>query len=98
MKTAKSKNAKSLRLRLYVAGTAPNSTRAVANAKAVCAEHFDSHELEVVDLMTHPARASADRIVVTPTLIKLAPEPQQRLVGDLSDGHTLLSTLRGGRK
>jgi circadian clock protein KaiB len=85
-----------LRLRLYVAGTAPNSLRAIANAKAICAHYFPNHDLEVVDLMAHPQRAAGDRIIVTPTLIKLAPAPVQRLIGDLSDAGKLLSGLGGG--
>lgn len=84
-----------LRLRLYIAGMAPNSIRALANARAVCIEHFGDHELEVVDLMEQPDRAAADRVVVTPTLIKLSPKPEQRLIGDLSDAAKLLSTLGG---
>lgn len=86
-----------LRLRLYVAGVAPNSLRAIANVKAMCAEHFAQYDLEVIDLMVQPERAAADRIIVTPTLIKLAPAPMQRLIGDLSDDGKLLSTL-GGRR
>ena len=63
-----------LQLRLYVAGSAPNSLRAIANAKAICDEHFASgYGLEVVDLLEHPARALADGIIVTPTLLKLSP-------------------------
>ena len=85
-----------LRLRLYIAGMAPNSVRAIANTKAICAQHFSNHELEVVDLMLHPERAAGDRIIVTPTLIKLSPEPQQRLIGDLSDAAKLLAALGGG--
>jgi circadian clock protein KaiB len=50
-----------LLLRLYIAGHAPNSLRAVANIKAICHEHFAStHELEVVDLLEHPGRALDD--------------------------------------
>ena len=65
-----------LRLRLYVAGHAPNSVRAVANVRAICDEHFASgHELEIVDLLDHPKRALADGIIVTPTLLKLLPLP-----------------------
>ena len=89
--------ADTLRLRLYVAGVAPNSLRAIANAKAICAMHFIDHELEVVDLMVQPERALADRIIVTPTLLKVSPEPPQRLIGDLSDGDKLLATLSGAR-
>jgi len=75
-----------LRLRLYVAGNAPNSLRAIANARTICDEHFDGcHELEIVDLLVDPRRALADGIIVTPTLLKLWPLPMQRLIGNLSD-------------
>ena len=83
-----------LLLRLYVAGNSPNSLRAIANARAICAEHFASgHGLEIVDLLEHPRRALADRIVVTPTLLRLLPLPVQRVMGDLSDTKDLLLTL-----
>ncbi|MEO8620601.1 MAG: circadian clock KaiB family protein [bacterium] len=83
-----------LRLRLYVAGNAPNSVRAIANARAICTEHFpESYDLEIVDLLEQPLRALADGIVVTPTLLKLLPPPTQRLVGDLNDTARVLLTL-----
>jgi circadian clock protein KaiB len=81
-------------LRLYVAGNAPNSLQAVANLKAICKEHFPSaHALEIVDLLEHPRRGLADKIIVTPTLLKLLPLPVQRLIGDLSDTSQLLLAL-----
>jgi len=83
-----------LLLRLYVAGTAPNSLRALANTRTVCEAHFPSrHELEVVDLLLHPLRGVADGIVVTPTLLKLSPRPEQRLIGSLADLDLLRLTL-----
>ena len=83
-----------LRLRLYVAGNAPNSVRAIANARAICDEHFASgHEIEIVDLLKHPQRAMADGIIVTPTLLKLGPLPAQRVIGSLSDTSQLLLAL-----
>jgi circadian clock protein KaiB len=83
-----------LRLRLYVAGHAPNSVRAVANVRAICDEHFASgHELEIVDLLDHPKRALADGIIVTPTLLKLLPLPVQRVIGSLSDTNQVLLAL-----
>src|SRR5580698_10893827 len=52
-------------LRLYVAGGAPNSLRAIANTKAICDEHFAAgYELEIVDMLEHPQRALIDGIVV----------------------------------
>lgn len=85
-----------LRLRLYVAGNAPNSVQAVANARALCDEHFRGrHEIEIVDLLTEPQTAIADGIIVTPTLLKLAPLPAQRVIGNLSDTASVLVMLNG---
>jgi circadian clock protein KaiB len=87
-------NAPGLRLRLYVAGHAPNSVRAVANVLAICDGHFASgYELEIVDLLEHPKRALADGIIVTPTLLKLLPLPVQRVIGSLSDTNQVLLAL-----
>lgn len=80
-------------LRLYVAGRAPNSLRAIANVKAICSEHFAGHELEIVDMLKDPRRALADRIIVTPTLLKVLPLPAGRVIGDLSDTSQVLLIL-----
>jgi len=83
-----------LLLRLYIAGNAPNSLRAVANATAICEEYLTSrYELEVIDLLKHPRRALADGIIVTPTLLRLRPLPVQRVIGNLSDTNQVLLTL-----
>jgi len=88
------KNHGRLLLRLYVAGNGPNSSRALLNIKAICAEHFAAeHELEVVDMLKEPRRAMADGVIVTPTLLKLSPRPIQRLVGSLSDSAQVLLAL-----
>ena len=86
-----------LRLRLYVAGHSPNSVLAEANLKAICAAHFASgHELEVIDLLKYPERATVDKILVTPTLLKTGPGPGQRLIGNLSDHEKVFTTLSAG--
>jgi circadian clock protein KaiB len=83
-------------LRLYVAGSAPNSVRAISNAQAVCEAHFATdYELEIVDLLEHPQRALTDGVIVTPTLIRLLPLPIQKVVGTLSDAKQLLLVLGG---
>jgi circadian clock protein KaiB len=83
-----------LRLRLYIAGNAPNSARAIVNIRAICQRHFAGcHELEIVDLLEDPARALVDGIIVTPTLLKLRPRPVQRLVGSLSDTNHVVTAL-----
>lgn len=88
--------AKKIKLRLYVAGNAPNSVMAIANIKAICTEHFNGvHELEIIDMLAHPARGLADRIIVTPTLVRLSPSPIQLVIGNLSNAVQVLQTLGG---
>lgn len=81
-------------LRLYVAGLTPNSTRALANLRRICAEHLPDAEIEVIDLVADPGRASADDIFAVPTLVRRLPEPVRRIIGDLSDTDQVLVGLR----
>ena len=93
MPKAKGKK-RAVHLRLYVAGNAPNSIRAVANVKAICTEHYDDDcVLEIVDLLEHPLRALADEIVVTPTLLRVKPLPMRRVIGSLNDTGQVLVAL-----
>jgi circadian clock protein KaiB len=88
------KPSKTLLLRLYVAGNAPNSLSAITNAGAICDEHFAAeYEIEIVDLLEYPLRGLADGIVVTPTLLRLSPLPVQRVVGNLGDRAQVLEAL-----
>jgi circadian clock protein KaiB len=82
------------RFRLYVAGNAQNSAQAIANLAALCRAHLpDQHEIEIVDVFREPKRALAEGIFMTPTLVKLAPFPAQRIVGTLSQTQTVLRAL-----
>ena len=85
-----------VRLRLYIAGNAPNSLQALANVRTLLDQHLgSSHELEIVDLLKHPRRGLTDGIIVTPTLLRLLPLPVERLIGNLSDSQKVLLTLVG---
>lgn len=82
------------KFRLYVAGDAHNSAQALANLAAFCRTHLpDRHHIEVVDVFREPKRALADGILMTPTLVKLAPSPVRRIVGTLSQTQTVLLAL-----
>ena len=81
-------------LRLYIAGDAPNSVKAIANLEAICRQYLpDGHKLEVVDVLKNPQRAMADGVLVTPSLAKLSPGPKARIVGNLSDQPKVLLAL-----
>lgn len=72
-------------LRLYVAGSTSNSTRAINNIKKICEEYLKGrYELEVIDLYVNPGLAKGDQIIAAPTLIKKLPAPLRRIIGDLS--------------
>ncbi len=80
--------------RLYLAGGAPNSVRAFANLYAICRKHFpESHRIEVIDVLKEPLRALAEAILVTPTLVKISPWPEQQIIGDLSEESEVLRAL-----
>ena len=80
---------------LYVAGDAPNSAQALANLAALCRAHLlGRHDIEVVDVFREPKRALAEGILMTPTLVKLAPSPApRRIVGTLSQTQPVLQAL-----
>jgi len=82
------------KFRLYVADHTPNSAQALANLSALCREHLpERHHIEVVDVFREPKRALADGILMTPTLVKLAPSPVRTIVGTLSQTETVLRAL-----
>ena len=81
-------------LRLYVAGGSPNSERARQNLRAALA-HLPQERVsvELVDVLRDPERALRDGVLVTPTLIRERPAPEQRFIGTLNDRSVLLAGL-----
>lgn len=82
------------KLRLYVTPRTPNSQRAISNLHALCQEDLPVRlDVEVIDVTEHPALAERDKILATPTLVKRAPEPVRKVIGDLSDREKVLLSL-----
>ena len=81
-------------MRLYIAGSAPNSARAIANLESICKRYLkNNYELEIVDVFEEPLRALAEGVLVTPSLTKLSPIPASKVVGNLSDEKAVLLAL-----
>jgi len=53
----------------------------------------ESHRIEVIDVLKEPLRALAEAILVTPTLVKLSPLPEQQIIGDLSEEEEVFRAL-----
>ena len=84
-------------LKLFVAGKTSRSREAVESIKnAFDVRLSESGNLEVIDVLEKPQRAQEERILVTPTLIRLLPTPVRRLIGDFSDGKKALDLLIPG--
>ena len=83
-----------IKLRLYIAGDAPNSRRAMANLQSFCHCHLPERcEIEIIDLFARPERALEDMVLLTPTLMVVEPSPVRSVVGDLADPSVLLDVL-----
>jgi circadian clock protein KaiB len=81
-------------LRLYITGPTVQSNRAIVNTRRICEEHLkDRYDLEVVDICQHPEMARSDQIIAAPTLVRQAPLPVRRFVGDMSRTDRLLAGL-----
>jgi circadian clock protein KaiB len=81
-------------LRLFITGTTPRSARAIANLRHVCQSHLhDDYDLEVIDIYQQPRAAVEYQVVAAPTLLKLMPLPQRRIIGDLADEARVVAGL-----
>ncbi|MEO8285991.1 MAG: circadian clock KaiB family protein [Chloroflexota bacterium] len=81
-------------LRLFVTGSTPQSTHAIANIKSVCEKNLAGrYELEVIDIYQQPELAKTEQIIAAPTLIKTLPLPLRKLIGNLSDLDRVLAGL-----
>jgi|SRR4051812_41806307 circadian clock protein KaiB len=81
-------------LRLYVAGDAPNSALARANLKRLLDSlDREQYALEIIDCLDEPLRALEDGVLVTPTLVRVEPEPKRTIVGSLSAADRVANAL-----
>jgi len=83
-----------VQLVLYVTKPWPSSQRAIRNLEAALASLAAGEVgLEVCDLAREPERADHDRVIFSPTLVKVRPEPRMWVVGDLTDRAVLADLL-----
>ena len=81
-------------LQLYIIGDKALSKKAITDVKKIVSEDLkDNCRLEIVDLLLNPEEGEKHNIIATPTLIKVRPKPEKRIVGDLSNKERLLISL-----
>jgi circadian clock protein KaiB len=81
-------------LRLFVTGQTPRSINAISNIRRLCERELPGrYKLTIVDVLEQPQLAENERIMATPTLIKITPPPAMRIIGDLSDSRRVFVGL-----
>jgi circadian clock protein KaiB len=81
-------------LKLYVTGSTPRSQAVLKNLKKILDEAYKGvYSLKVIDVVKQPQLAEDDKILATPTLIRILPPPVARIIGDLSNKEKVLLGL-----
>lgn len=82
------------RLKLFIAGMNPGSFRAIENVRDVCDRYLENnYELEVIDIYQQRQLLKDMDIIAVPTLIRMSPNPEKRIIGDMSDKKDLMEIL-----
>jgi circadian clock protein KaiB len=77
-------------LKLFVAGSSGDAGRVITKLKRFGDEDLAGRcELLVIDVLRQPEIAEQEKVLATPTLIKSAPSPTCRIIGDLSNKQNL---------
>lgn len=79
---------------LFVSGATSKAAHAEANLRRTCDAQLDGgYQVTVIDVLKQPEAAEEYRVVVTPTVIRVSPSPNRRVIGDLTDSEQLIYGL-----
>ncbi|MBN9377083.1 MAG: hypothetical protein BGO14_05145 [Chlamydiales bacterium 38-26] len=79
---------------LYISGMNIHSLNAVKNLRKICETHLPGrYEIKVVDQLKDSEKILHNEIMVFPTVVKVLPSPERKLVGDLSNTAQVLINL-----
>jgi circadian clock protein KaiB len=82
------------RFRVFVAGGSWRAQRVVQALHDLCEEHeVSDYAVEIVDVLEDPGAAEQHRVLALPLVMRVAPEPVVRVVGDLSDARIAADVL-----
>jgi circadian clock protein KaiB len=69
---------------LFVTGQTNRAIRAIHNLRRFCEIELDGQcDVSIIDVLEQPDQAEKQKILATPTLIKVSPPPMRRIIGDL---------------
>jgi circadian clock protein KaiB len=81
-------------LRLFISSDNDTAEQTLSNIHQLLEERLTNpYTLKVIDVAKHPEQAILHQIFITPTLIRVAPKPVKRVVGQLDDISRVLSII-----
>ncbi|MGM0474274.1 MAG: circadian clock KaiB family protein [Bacteroidota bacterium] len=82
------------KLKLFIAGMNPGSIRAIENVRKICDnQRKEKYDLEVIDIFQQRNMIKEMDIIAVPTLIRVFPEPERRMIGDMLDIEKIINIL-----
>ena len=81
-------------LRLYIADHSKKCTEGIERLKWELNQRFgEQYSLEITNVLEQPEQAAKDKIIATPTLIRLSPGPERRMIGNLNNSEEVLLVI-----
>ena len=84
------------KIRFYVVGKTAKAVKAIEDLKVILDNEIKTqgdYSLEIVDVLENPELAANDKILATPTAVKLLPIPIAKIIGDFSNREKVLLGL-----
>lgn len=78
---------------LFISGMSTKSSRAIENLRKISEKYLPKFDLQIIDIRTEQQKAVEYQILAVPTLMKIHPNPNRIIVGDLSDTEKVLRIL-----
>ncbi|MBE9047063.1 circadian clock KaiB family protein [Pleurocapsales cyanobacterium LEGE 10410] len=83
-------------LRLFISSNNISSEHTLSKIHQLLEQGLTSpYTLKVIDIAKHPEQAAIHQVIVTPTLIRISPQPIRRIVGQLNDIQRVLKIISG---
>jgi len=80
--------------KLYITGLNDQLEQSIDELKKVLKKYLnDSFKLNIIDVTQMPEETESEDIFMTPTLVKVLPEPKKKVIGDISKIETIIENI-----
>ncbi|WP_036484802.1 circadian clock KaiB family protein [Myxosarcina sp. GI1] len=81
-------------LRLFISSSDRHTEKTLAHIHQLLERGLTTpYTLKVIDIDKHPERGRKERVIITPTLIRVFPQPVKRIVGELNNIQQVLQII-----